>query len=1130
MNVAVVVARCRLRVLGARWHCASLLRADTPASFGQSFCRPLVVAECLPPRVSFNMSIESLFLLHIVPRSCLRHGSFWMRGIIGGLCVVGMITLNTAKAAEPEEAAPTDFFEMKIRPVLVEHCYECHSVAASESGKLRGKLLLDSRDAMRSGGESGPAVVPGDLDASLIIAALRYEAFEMPPAGKLSDNVISDFERWIREGAIDPREGAAIAKSRTIDIEAGKKFWSFQPLAKVVVPDEMASSDDNNVTVPHPIDRFIIEKQKWVGLTMSPIASPRILIRRAWFDLLGIPPTPDEMQEWLRRLSQSVTGRTTVDQQAWEELIEYLLDRPEYGERWARHWMDIARFAESYGYEQDYDRPNAYHYRDFLIRAFNSDMPFDQFVQWQLAGDELEPSNPEAWMATGFLSAGAFPTQLTETEFESTRYNELDDMVSTTSLAFLGLSIGCARCHDHKFDPISAVDYYRMAGVFTSAIRCESAFDLDPEQNRAIREQHQSKLELARDELRQFETQSLPAQFFGWLKSSSSHENTQMRWRLLDGELKSSGGTSFQKLGDGSFLAMGDAPQQEVLTFETEGVRGDLAVIRVEALEDASLPRRGPGRADNGNFALGDFQVAWIEPQGQLQPIALASAAATHEQNRDSLSVAASIDSDPVSGWAIDGQIGQSQAGVFRPSTTMTWDGERRFRLTLVFNHPNGRHAMGRLRFSISSDPNATPVIGDQGPPDQVLACLERLRARVSDIDAFSAELLNDDWKVGIAWYQAQMPQWIELNAKAMELEKSGPALRMTNVQVTSEGLPILPHHANDRGYPHHYPETFVLRRGDVTQRVEVAEPGFPKVLTRGSDPWRPAPLSEQQDRNPKSSYRRAALATWLTDPNEGTGALAARVIVNRLWQHHFGAGIVTTPNDFGATGQPPSHPMLLEWLASQLVAEGWRLKPLHRSIMTSGTYMQSNRLSNDSRSQIDLENRLLWHRPPRRLEAEAIRDSVLAVSGLLDRRMYGPGTLDPNMKRRSVYFFIKRSELIPSMMLFDWPEHLASVGQRQSTTVAPQALLFMNNPQTRECAEALAAAVLKPELGETIRLVFDRTLGRPPTDREQIAALEFIGSDQRVRDGTGGTSAIQLAVADFCQMVFSMNEFIYVD
>ena len=1007
------------------------------------------------------------------------------------------------------------FFESKIRPVLVEQCYSCHSQEAATKGKLKGGLYLDSKEGLQRGGDTGPALSSEHTEESLILKALRYEEYEMPPSGKLSANIIEDFERWVAQGAIDPRRAAEPIKQKAMDLESGRKFWSLQPLGSI-----------RPASGAHPVDAFILAAQGAKDLTPSEMADPRVLVRRAWFDLLGIPPTPVELQEAIASLGVPEGQKGTVSAVAWSALIDRLLERPEYGERWARHWMDIARFAESFGYEQDYDRPNAYHYRDFLIRAFNQDMPFDQMARWQIAGDELAPENPLAWMATGFLGAGAFPTQLTEREFESTRYNELDDMTATTSVAFLGLSIGCARCHDHKFDPISSEDYYRFAASFTAAIRSEKTLDLDPEANRKIAADHKLKLEELRKELMAYEAEQLPIELAKFISQRGNDPAKSLNdpWRNLRGELESSAASQFKLQTDGSYLAIGDAPNQDKITFTAALPAGQWTALRIEALADPTLPRQGPGRADNGNFALGNLTVEYLAKDQEPTKLVLEQPQATHQQNADSLSIAASIDADLVSGWAIDGQIGKSHAAVFRIANAISPVESDRLRMTLLFHHPNAKHAMGRMRFSISKAPSPPIEVGGDAPPADVLEAI----AQIAEKLPMTKELPSSDaWKTVLAWYKSVDPQWSQLNSKLTKLQADGPALRRTNVLVTTEGEPHVPHHADGRGYPHFYPETHLLRRGDVDQKVSVVSPGFPKVFLQDLNAPAELTWADSTKSNSKSSYRRAALAKWLTDTTDGTGALVARVIVNRLWQHHFGRGLVATPNDFGSTGQKPTHPELLDWMAQELIDQGWKLKALHRHLMTSQTYMQTNRRPEDPRLKSDPDNLLWWHRPPRRLEAESIRDSMLVVSGLLDRTMYGPGTLDPNMKRRSIYFFIKRSQLIPMMMLFDWPEPLVSIGQRQTTTIAPQALAFMNNPIARAAAEALSNQISDVQ---QIDEVFLKVLSRSPTDAERQAAFRFIAQAQKTRQEQNVPQPEKMAIADFCQILLCANEFIYVD
>ncbi len=1047
----------------------------------------------------------------------------WLSTIAILSCIIAFAGSGSVCAEDGPTQEQVDFFESKIRPVLVRECYGCHSVEASELGKLRGGLLLDSRDASRVGGDTGPAVVPGDTENSLLLSAIKHEVFEMPPTGKLDEAVIADFEKWIQSGAADPRAGEAVA-AIAMDVESRRSFWSFQPLAKVEPP----SVTDATKWVRSEIDRYILNPLEQQAIMPNRVAEARVLVRRAWFDLLGLPPTPEEMRDWTERL-QSQSG--SIDDQAWGALIDHLLESPHYGERQARHWMDVARFAESHGYEQDYDRPNAYHYRDFLIQAFNDDLSYEQFVHWQLAGDELAPEKPLAWMATGFLCGGAFPTQLTEAEFESARYDELDDMAATTGVAFLGLSVGCARCHDHKFDPIPSVDYYRIASTFTTAIRCEKQLDLEPQENAKRREAFASKLSTLENEQQAYSLNELPKRLYTWLRSEASGEVNGTKWNVLSGAVKSTRNDNYQLQSDGSFLSVGDVPNQDVITFTTSVEKITIQAIRFEALAHESLPKNGPGRADNGNFALGDIRLTLNDEQADL--FKFIAARATHEQNADSLSVAASIDSDPVSGWAVDGQIGKDQAAVFQLDQPLMLDRPTELTITLTFNHPNVKHSVGRFRLSVSDDPAAAAVVGEVGPPPGMVAKIEQLRKAATGAE-FATVSAFESWSAALEWFKLQDAGYVERLAAIDQVKSAGSGEVLANVLVTSEGLPVLSHHANDRGFPHFYPETYQLRRGDVSQKVDKVEAGFLQVLTSTeSSPqrWR----LETKAHDPRLSYRRSALARWITDTEQGAGHLAARVMVNRVWQHHFGRGIVATPNDFGASGDRPTHRQLLDYLASELIAGGWRLKRLHKLVMTSGVYMQASTLAvDDMRLNVDRENQLLWRRVPRRLEAEAIRDALLFVSGQLDNSMHGPGSLDPAMRRRSIYFFIKRSQLIPMMMLFDWPEHLVSIGQRPLTTIAPQALMFMNNPQGREYALALARRIHEQTPQPTADVAVDQlywtALSRQPNAAEEVLAVEFLNQQTVVRREIDEADAELLALADLCQTLMSMNEFVYID
>lgn len=1022
-----------------------------------------------------------------------------------------------ASADEPT-AEQLQFFENKIRPVLVNQCYSCHSTAAEAEGKLRGELKLDSRAAVLAGGESGPAVVPGKPDEGTLIDALKHITYEMPPSGKLADNIIDDFVAWVEMGAPDPREGEAPTTRPMIDIAAGKKHWAFLPLDSGLLADAAPGIPDGWPT--SYIDQWLGKAQRLRGAMPVEIAPARVLVRRAWFDVVGLPPTPEQMEYWVERIAPEGEDSGRIDFAAYTELVDTLLNHPGYGERWARHWLDIARFAESHGYEQDYDRPTAYHYRDFLIRAFNEDLPYDTFVKWQLAGDEYAPENPLAMMATGFIGGGAFPTQLTEAEFESARYDELDDIVGTTGVAFLGLSIACARCHDHKYDPIPASDYYQLASVFRTAIRSEIDLDLDPVGNAARRDAYATKEKELTERLTAIRSNA-KEKFEAWLQTNSDPAAQASSWMTLSGSIQSTANTRYELQADGSLLAVTPAPNGERLTFQAPLVASSqAAVLRLETLADPSLPNGGPGRADNGNFALGDLKVA-VQRGAETIAIPLREAKATHQQNDSSLSVAASLDADSVSGWAVDGQIGKDQAAVFTLAEPFTAQDGDQLIVTMVFEHPNSKHIAGRMRWSVSSNPQAPVEVGAAAISTEIVDAIRRYR-ETDGADQAARE-------IALAWFATTLPEFAQTNAELAALRAQGPGTQLTKVLVTTEGLPHLPHHADGRGFPHFYPEVYQLRRGDVHQKVGVVEAGYLQVLM--NDECDSAHWNQNAPEGARTSYRRRALAEWMLDTKNGAGNLVARVMVNRLWQHHFGKGIVATPNDFGVVGAAPSHPELLDALASELVENGWSLKAMHRRIMTSAAYVRSSQTESRPESQRnDPENVTLWRREPRRLEAEAIRDNMLVVSGSLDDRMYGPGTLDQNMNRRSIYFFIKRSQLVPMMMLFDWPEHLVSIGQRSATTVAPQALMFMNSPQGRQFANKFASRFASLDDDETIDQAYRWAFGRAPHDNERELGLEFLRRQSQRHIEAGHTDAAQLARIDYCQTLMSLNEFVYID
>jgi hypothetical protein len=993
-----------------------------------------------------------------------------------------------------------DLFTKHVRLILAHKCVRCHGGEATES-----ELNLVTREGLLKGGAGGRVIVPGDAKNSRLYKLVaRQEEPYMPEEGeKLTKQELGQLARWIEIGApydkplLDAGDAGDDWRIRKVPADAGR-FWSFQPLAEPPLP-----TIKNPAWCRNDVDRFIAAKHDEKGLESAREADRRVLLRRVKFDLIGLPPTPDEIDAFL--------GDGSPD--AYERRVDRLLASPGHGERWARHWLDVARFAESHGFEQDYDRPYAFHYRDFVIRALNEDMPYDRFVKLQLAGDEIEPENPLALMATGFLGAGVFPTQITANEVERTRYDALDDMAATTGTAMLGLTIGCARCHDHKFDPIPQGDYYRMISVFTTTVRSNIDVNLDPKGYRAAKaafdREHAPLVEAAL----KYEREELAGRFAEWEAKRSRSE--QPSWIVLDlAELKSKGGAAIVKKDDGSFLASGQNAPNDTYTVTTTTDAKGITAIRLEALGDASLPKRGPGRAENGNFALSELRVtATPKKGGPPAPVLFRGARATFEQK--GLPAAAAIDEGPHTAWAIDPQIGKSHAAAFEPAAPIGLDGGTTLTFTLKFE-VNKQHAIGRPRFSITTATEPVALNAHDIPATAAAA----LKAVPDRRTASQQSAL-------LKWFGQRDPKWQALHAAVQEHLTREPKPRLTKVMVCSEGVPPIRHHTQGADF---FNESFYLRRGNSDQKQEAAQPSYLQVLMKSPDRerhWRVDPPA-----GARTSFRRASLARWISDTEIGAGHLLARVIVNRLWQHHFGRGIVATASDFGKQGTPPTHPELLDHLANELIRGGWSLKRLHLRMLTSAAYRQSGAFRADQ-ARIDPDNQWLWRRAPRRLEAEAIRDAMLAAAGLLDRHMYGPGTLEESHVRRSIYFTTKRSRLISMMQLFDAPEPLVSVGGRPSTTVAPQALLFMNNPQVRTWCAALgrqiAASASRSETAG-IQTAYRMALGRAATDEELAAAGTFLTNQTASYAAGGKPNAAELAWADFCQTLFGLNEFIFVE
>ncbi len=846
-----------------------------------------------------------------------------------------------------------------------------------------------------------------------------------------------------------------------------RQFWAFRPLPAVSVPcgDDPAGA--------HPIDRFLAEAQRRDGLATNGAVDRRILLRRLHFDLIGLPPSPDDVAAFCSDDSPD----------AVERCVDRLLASPHYGVRWGRHWLDIARFAESHGFEHDYDRLTAYHYRDFVVHAWNADQPFDEFVRWQIAGDRLAPENRHAWMATGFLAAGPHSTQITKREIERQRYDELDDMVSTIGTALLGLNIGCARCHDHPYDPIPQGDFYRFAAFFTRTVRSDVEFDFDPAGYRAAQAAFVKAHSPFDAVIAQYEATGLRSAYQEWRRRATP-EQLQATWLLPDKTaIASRGASQWTSQRDGSWV-IASAPlgtDRYEITLRPNAAK--VTALRLEALTHGSMTHGGPGRAADGTFLLSRVQLEHIRPEAAVTPLAIRKAEATFEQV--GAEVAGVLDDRDATAWGIDPQLGRPHTAVFHLAHPVEIRRDEELRLVLEFvTQPQA--ALGRLRVSFSAE--AHPPLHAESPPIPENVA----RARQRDPATFK----DADWSAVTRWFASQDPEWLRLDTVRQEHAAMAPQPTLRTVLVATEGRPAIRLHT--QATEEFLPETQYLHRGDPLRPLGVAVPNVLQLFP-------PA-----EGRTPTD---RPGLARWMTDVEHGAGALLARVIVNRLWQHHFGTGLVGTPDDFGVRGEPPTHPDLLEWLAGELIRHDWHIKPLQRLMVTSAAFRRSSFHTAEAMEK-DPDNRTLWRWLPRRLDAEALRDTQLSVSELLDDRFDGPSEREALHHRRSSYTFTKRSAPDEWLTNFDAPDGCRVEGRRPRTTSPKQALMLFNSELTRAAAEHLAVKCLQQ--ADPIEALFQQVLQRSPTPAERRRRL--------LLDDTAVTWV------DICQVMLCLDECVFLD
>ncbi len=979
------------------------------------------------------------------------------------ICAAAMLAWSLPAVSVP---VADDLFQTRILPLLTQRCHECHSHASKKS---KAGLMLDSLGALLKGGDSGPAVVPGDPEKSLLIRAVRQgdPKLQMPPKGKLSETEITLLATWIREGARGPKEDPAAAF-----IARGTNWWSLRPLEKPAPPPLAGAVAPQARTA---IDAFVLAKLRERKLTFAPEADRRTLIRRLSFDLTGLPPSPEETRAF-------VEDNAT---QAYARLVDRLLASPRYGERWARHWLDTIHFADTHGFEHDTLRMNAWRFRDYTIAAMNRDTPWPRFIREQLAADVFFPDEPQLAAALGFLAAGPLDTSTQSTAPRTFDYLDRDDLVTQTMSAFASTTAHCARCHDHKFDPIPQVDYYALQAVFAGISKGDVPFDESPETTR-LRKQWQA-LVTAADTMNAAvlltaENQPLVAQW------EERFGKTVTEWQSLAlDSANATGGSTLAREADGSVSSSGTRPERDTYNVIATTSLATVTALRLEVLSDAKLPMKGPGRQDNGNLHLSEFEVHY-RTYNAVPPTKLKIKRATADFNQAGWTITHALDGNVGTAWGIHPRVGESHLAVFELEQPVKLVAGAKLVIALKQLHGGG-HLIGRFRLS------ATDALGAsaEAVPTLVVASLKTAR-----------EGRTPEQRLALAAHV------LRLHAQAEQAKLPAPAQTFA-VTRAAEAKAV-----------------HVLRRGDIDKPDALAEPGTLAAVT-----MLPARFALK---NPKGeAERRAALADWLVDPRN---PLTDRSMANRIWHFHFGRGLCDTPNDFGRMGSAPTHPELLDWLACELRASGGSLKHLHRLIVTSAVYRQSSGGSAEG-AALDPENKLLWRMNRSRLDAESFRDAVLAVSGRLDLTMGGPGVQhfktspgpqatpkvdytavdwdSPGAARRSIYRVVWRGIPDPFMEAMDFPDAALLQPTRPFSASALQALVLFNNDFVLRHSEHFAARAEKQgadmgaRAGAVVRLAFQRE-----ATAEELRVLSAY--------------AVKHGLPALCRVLFNSNEFMFIN
>jgi hypothetical protein len=1147
--------------------------------------------------LTFGWNREILNHVHIPPAYFTRQIRLRLMGFAGaaGILLALSLTIRGADGADggkPPAQTSADpkaieVFENRIRPILAERCFECHAAE-----KQKGNLRLDSREAVLQGGDSGPAVVSGKPDESLLVQVVGY-AFDikMPPKSKLPEREIADLTQWVKMGIPWPNDtskgesaGTRGDKSKTDEITPEQRaFWAFQPPAEpaepVVRQVEWAKS---------PLDRFILDRLERAGLAPAPAAGKRTLIRRATFDLTGLPPTVAEVDAFLADDSPD----------AFAKVIDRLLSSSRYGERWGRHWLDVARYADSNGFDENLAYASAWRYRDYVIDAFNKDKPFDRFVAEQIAGDLLpaEPGRPfDGLIATGFLCLGG--KMLAEDDPVKMQMDIVDEQVDTIGRAFLGLTLGCARCHAHKFDPISIDDYYSLAGIFKSTHTMDTFTVVARWHERPVasadairsRDEHQIKIEAKKGEL--------------------NHATETANQRLLR--------DARAHAGDYFLAAVAELQWTDYLK-TARPIGSDPAAIRDRnaiIIEAENFARGNVLQVTTGyGEGIGVLVNKGELPNFTEYDVPIEETGAYQVEVRY-----AAAEARPIK-LIINGDLVRSDAagrvtGSWNPDT-QTWEivahcllkaGQNLVRLECggPFSHIDklllavGRNAAGQPLTTVSPATDGyrlkpefvsrwVELLDQSGRDAPVLIAIWRsyrqtgklpaaetfpLASRLTGIEPLSEQGLASRL-AGLLTEAERTWQELQSAPETAQAERlADPALESLRGLLYNPQGPFKTPKSADSYYAADDLASLTHLRGEVNE-LQGSLPMVPEAmavdegkiedlrvhlrgshLTLGESVPRRFPAIFAGDRQPLDAARsgRRELAAWLVRPDH---PLTSRVIVNRVWLWHFGEGLVRSPDNFGRLGERPTHPELLDWLALRFVEQGWSLKTLHRLIMLSATYQMST-TSNDTAAQTDPENRLWWRANRRRLEAEALRDGILAVCSELDpsaggsmlptpNRQYvtstvskGLATLDDS-RRRSVYLPVVRSALYEMFQAFDFADPSVLNGRRDTTTVAPQALFMMNSQLVAQATRKLAQKLLQTQAADDaiasdmarVQSIYECVYSRPPTTDDTSRALQFIeqyGNAQIARQTPSDEARVRAWQA-LCRAVLSTNEFLYLE